>query len=172
MRDRDRPSLSANTRRTTTTAFRETLAGQLVRLPTIDELASALGAGRDAVQEALADASLSLEPPGGSAAESLMADVHSPSILSSQPKASTCCTPHHRRDTPARYKSRHTDVPPPRCRIRVPTAQQNRDCDRAFPSCKLRVSARPHEGRFAPGLPEACHPEGWSGLRMRCGPPY
>jgi hypothetical protein len=78
MRDRDRSALSANTRRTSTIAFRETLAGQLGRLPTIDELASALGAGRDAVQKALADASLHLEPPGGSAAESLMADVHSP----------------------------------------------------------------------------------------------
>ena len=56
----------------------ETLAGQLGRFPTIDELASAVGAGRDAVQKALADASLSLEPSGGSAAGSLITDAHSP----------------------------------------------------------------------------------------------
>lgn len=77
MRDPGRSAPSAETRTTTTLAFRETLAGQLGRLPTIDAVASALGAGCDAVQRALADASLSLEPSRGNAAGCLITDAHS-----------------------------------------------------------------------------------------------
>lgn len=78
MRNPGRSALSGETRMTRTIAFRETLAGQLGRIPTIDELASALGVGHDAVQKALADPSLSLEPSGASAAGSLIIDTHSP----------------------------------------------------------------------------------------------
>jgi len=78
MRAMDWASRGIRKRIKETTAVRDTLTAALGRTATVTEIASAMGAGEQAVTEALADAARTVSPLDDAVAESLSADIPLP----------------------------------------------------------------------------------------------